>query len=126
MIIMMPIISFVTIRNLRKELSKEEVITRYGPLYRGLNEHKDTVFVMNSIFCINRLMLGISTGLFETSSVVPCIYALFGGTIFQLGFHLRFSPMKYKYASRIEKVNLVVIYFCSFFLLFFSDWISDI
>ena len=121
----MPIFSFVTIRRLRKELSKEEIITLYGPLYEGLNEHKDTVFVMNSIFCLNRLVLGISTGLFETTSLMPCIYALFGGTIFQLVFHLRFSPMRYSFASRIEKANLVVIYNYSFFLFLFSDWISD-
>ena len=90
-----------------------------------MNEHRDTVFVMNSIFCINRLLLGISTGLFETISVVPCIYALFGGTIFQLGFHLRFNPMRYSYAGIIEKGNLIMIYFSSFSLLIFSDWISD-
>ena len=126
MMIMMPILSFLTIRRLRKELSKQEIITLYGPLFENLNEHRDTVFVMNSIFCINRLMLGISTGLFETISVVPSIYALFGGTIFQLGFHLRFNPMKYTYTGRIEKANLVMIYFSSFSLLIFSDWVSDI
>ena len=91
-----------------------------------MNEYRDTVFVMNSIFCINRLILGMSTGLFETISVIPCIYALFGGTIFQLGFHLCFKPMRYSYAGRIEIGNLVVIYFSSFSLLIFSDWIFDI
>ena len=81
---------------------------------------------MNSIFCLNRMIIGISTGLFETTSIVPCIYALFGGTIFQLGFHLRFSPMRYSFASKIEKGNLVMIYFSSYSLLLFSNWISDI
>ena len=124
--VLMPIFSFLTIQRLKKDLSKKEIITLYGPLYETLNEHRETVFVMNSIFCLNRLVLGISTGLFETTSVVPCIYALFGGTIFQLGFQMRFNPMKYKYASIIEKGNLVVIYFSSYFLLLFSEWISDI
>ena len=124
--VLLPIFSFLTIQRLKKDLSKKEIITLYGPLYENLNEHRDTVFVMNSIFCLNRLVLGISTGLFETTSVVPCIYALFGGTIFQLGFQMRFNPMKYKYASIIEKGNLVVIYFSTYFLLLFSEWNSDI
>ena len=81
---------------------------------------------MNSIFCLNRLMLGISTGLFETYSLVPCIYSLFGCTIFQLGFYIQFRPMKYKYASIIEIGNLVVIYFTTYSHLIFSNWISDI
>ena len=101
-------------------LHTEEYIKLYGPLYENLYQKKSSVYTMIIIFCMNRFLLAFNT-VFFNNSTLPSVYILiFFSSIFQMAYHLKYKPMDTTTMNNLEKTNLMVIYFSSYYMLIFT------
>ena len=81
---------------------------------------------MVPLFCLFRICLGISTGFFSNYSIIPCMYVLFGFSLYLMSIYIRFVPMKTYLSNKLEILNFVFIYFSAYFMILFSNWLNDV
>ena len=124
LLVIFPFYAHIKIHGHRNQLILDKYRILYGPLFRNLYFHSMSVFFWIPLFCAARFSLAIATGLFEYT-VVPCVYCLFGWTIVQMQFHNMFNPMRDKILNYQERFYLLVIYFYTYFMFFFTPWIDD-
>ena len=108
------------------KLSNKDVFDRYNTLYDNMYIHNPTVFLTTPLFCFVRCLLGVATGLFFKINIVPCLFVLFGSSVFQIYYYHKFQPMKRKNTNRIEVINFGFIYLSTYSLIIFSPWLSDL
>ena len=80
---------------------------------------------MTYLFCVKRMLLGISTIFLPTFPLVSAYVYIFA-SIFQLGFNITHKPLLTKGLNFMENINEFAIYLSGMTLFLFTDWIPDI
>ena len=83
------------------------------------------VSIMNTQFCVKRIIYAFFT-VFFNSLVLLTVFVKLIFTTFTFGFYIREKPMNTKLFNFMENFNEFNIYFFTYFMLIFSDFVPDV
>ena len=118
-LLVLPTFSYFYLKMNFENLEKQEFSSKFDSLYLNLYPLKPTVFKMMSIFCIKRLIFGVST-IFLSEYVVPHMFVYVFVPLFFLGYNLVHKPMATRLLNFKENMNELLILLCAYFIPLFT------
>ena len=97
---------------LKKKFNKDagymdDFNSAYGTLYQSVDPHRKSVYLMNTVFCIRRLLVAMFT-VYVNSPLIVNIYINIYSSLWIIWFYFEHQPMLTKTLNRIELVNEIL------------------
>ena len=124
LLLCLPCFSYIYLKQNFEKLDTKEFKLKYDSLYQNMYPLKPTVYQMTTLFCIKRLIFGISTA-YLSQFVVAHMYVYVFIPLFCFGFNLTNRPMTTRLDNFKENINEVVVLICAYFIPMFTQWICD-
>ena len=106
-------------------LGERKIHTKYSTLYHNFQPRKKVLVALGCFFCLRRLALALSTT-FINDHILPSLAIYFYGSIFVVSIGLSQKPLDGRWFNILENLNETFIIITGYFMLFFSEWVSDV
>lgn len=121
----LPIFSYIFLTKNFELMSNPEFQAKFGTLYQNLNLDQREACVYTSLFCLKRILFAVST-CYLPNTVIANIYTYIYISLGTIGYIINYRPMNSGMLNKIEIFNEYFIMATGYFMLHFTDWISDI
>jgi hypothetical protein len=125
LLISLPVFSYYYLKKNKDNLTRDDFKKPYGTLYMGLKENRDSVYMLNSLFCGRRFVLALST-IYFNSFLVANIYVTLFGSLIMIKFFYDYKPYESPLLNRFEKVNEIFTLFINYGLFIFTEFVPDV
>jgi len=127
MILALPIGTIVLLKKLKKNNKLDKMTERYGTLYTNINIHtKISILPLwNMTFFFSRRIVVAIVTIILSSTIIFQIFTINISSLLLITYYMGSKPFDHKFFSRQEIMNEFFIYLTSYFLMCFTDFISD-